>query len=62
MNELLRDFFISFVPLFVAIDIIALVPLFLSFTENIEKTEKQTLIHQACATVLVVSLIFPLSL
>jgi multiple antibiotic resistance protein len=48
----------AFVPLFVAIDVIALVPIFLSLTESIDKKERSKLVHEACLTVLLASILF----
>ncbi|MBP7844259.1 MAG: MarC family protein [Proteobacteria bacterium] len=54
----LQSFSQVFLPLFVAIDVIALVPIFLTLTENLNKRERSKLIHEACLTVLLTSIVF----
>jgi multiple antibiotic resistance protein len=49
---------LSFIPLFVAIDILGVVPVFLSLTENLNREERQTLITEATLTALAVSVVF----
>ncbi len=48
----------SFIPLFVAMDIIGLVPLFLGLTQGLKKKELRKLILSATATAFVISLLF----
>lgn len=54
----MREFLLSFIPLFVGIDVFSVVPLFISLTENMEEKEKNKLVSRACLTALVISLIF----
>ncbi|HXG39287.1 MAG TPA: MarC family protein [Bacteroidota bacterium] len=54
LNELL----LSFIPLFVAIDVLGVVPLFLSLTERLETAHRQRLVTEATLTALAVSLAF----
>jgi multiple antibiotic resistance protein len=49
---------LSFIPLFVAIDILGVVPVFLSLTERMNQTERRSLITQATLTALAVSVVF----
>jgi multiple antibiotic resistance protein len=53
-----KIFVLSFIPLFVAIDVLGLVPIFLSFTSKMNVGEKKKLITDATLTALAVSLIF----
>jgi multiple antibiotic resistance protein len=53
-----KIFVLSFIPLFVAIDVLGLVPIFLSFTSEMNIGEKKKLITDATLTALAVSLIF----
>ncbi len=55
---ILREFFITFIPIFVAIDPIGVVPAFLSLTEGLSKKSKQSLIYSATMTAFVISMIF----
>ncbi len=51
-------FLLTFIPLFVAIDVLGVVPLFLSMTEGMGPREKNKLISEATLTALAVSLLF----
>lgn len=53
-NELL----LSFIPLFVAIDVLGVVPIFLSLTERLEESHRRRLVSEATLTALAVSLAF----
>jgi multiple antibiotic resistance protein len=54
----LKIFVLSFIPLFVAIDVLGLVPIFLSLTGKMKPQEKKKLITDATLTALAVSLVF----
>ncbi|MGB9664273.1 MAG: MarC family protein [Ignavibacteria bacterium] len=54
----LNDFLLSFIPLFVAIDIIGTAPIYLGLTEQFEKKEKRRLVIQAVITAFVLAMIF----
>lgn len=54
----LNDFLLSFIPLFVAIDIIGTAPIYLGLTEQFEKKEKRKLVVQAVITAFVLAMIF----
>lgn len=51
-------FLLSFVPLFVAIDALGIIPLYLSMTKNLSLQHRSSLLLQALATALVISLVF----
>lgn len=53
-NDLLQ----CFIPLFVAISVASVIPLFISLTEGVAVEERNSLITQATATALIVSLAF----
>ena len=53
-----KIFVLSFTPLFVAIDVLGLVPIFLSLTGEMNPKEKKKLITDATLTALAVSLVF----
>ncbi len=53
-----ETFLLSFIPMFVAMDAIGVVPMYLGLTENIEPTEKKTLVIQASLTALIICLAF----
>lgn len=49
---------LSFIPLFVAIDVFGVIPLFLSLTEKLEKDEKSKLVTEATIAALAVAIVF----
>jgi len=57
----MRTFLLCFIPLFVAVDIIGNVPLYLSLTSGMPKEHRTKVIWQAGWTALVISLIFMLA-
>lgn len=49
---------LSFIPLFVAIDVLGVVPLFLALTEGMELPERRKLVTDATVTALILSVLF----
>ncbi|HEY6952067.1 MAG TPA: MarC family protein [Bacteroidota bacterium] len=49
---------LSFIPLFVAIDVFGVIPIFLSLTERLEKGRKDKLVTEATITALAVAVVF----
>jgi len=47
---LLRNIFLSFIPLFVAVDVIGILPVFVSLTESLEQKERYKIIIQSMIT------------
>src|SRR3989338_8618681 len=58
MREILRILPNTFIPIFVAIDVFAVLPMFISLTSGFSKTEKKVVIRQSILTALIVGLIF----
>jgi len=54
----LHPFFYAFIPIFVAMDIPGLVPVFLSLTQGLSDLEKHRVVWQAILTALAISVIF----
>ena len=54
----MENFWLCFVPLFVAVDAIGLLPLFISLTEGIDKKKVFKIIIQSVVTALIVALVF----
>ena len=55
---MLEIFAQTFIPLFVAMDIIGLVPLFIGLTEGMQKAELRRLILNASVTAFIISIVF----
>lgn len=58
MNFGFNDLLLSFIPLFVAIDVLGVVPVFLSLTEGLERTHKRRLVTESTLTALAISVTF----
>jgi hypothetical protein len=58
MNFDLNSLLFSFIPLFVAIDVLGVVPVFLSLTDGMNRPQRHRLITQATLTALAVSVVF----
>ena len=54
----MRDFWLCFVPLFVAVDPIGILPLFLNLTEGIDAVRRRRVILQSMVTASVVAVFF----
>jgi multiple antibiotic resistance protein len=58
MMETLKPYILSFIPLFVAVDAIANIPIFLSLVEHSSKPARKKIILDAVVTATVVAIIF----
>ena len=47
---MLRNILLSFIPLFVAVDVVGLLPVFISLTQGMEQAEKRRVIYQSTLT------------
>ncbi len=54
----MKDFWLAFVPLFVAVDVIGVLPLFLSMTRNMEPHDVRRIVVRSIATAAVFALFF----
>ncbi|HCV43187.1 MAG TPA: MarC family protein [Bacteroidetes bacterium] len=54
----MTEFLLAFIPLFVAIDVFGVLPLFVALTEGMEQRQKRTLTWEATLTAFVISLLF----
>lgn len=54
----MKDFWLCFVPLFVAVDPIGVLPMFMGLTEGVERARVRRTILQSVLTALVVALVF----
>ncbi|MFH0919668.1 MAG: MarC family protein [Fibrobacterota bacterium] len=57
----MESFWLCFIPLFVAVDPLGFLPVFLGLTHNLDPARKKTIIVQSVATALAVSLLFLLT-
>lgn len=53
-----QNFILAFIPLFIAIDVVGILPIFMSLVEGMEKPLKTKTIHQSAITALSVSIGF----
>lgn len=54
----MKEFFSTFIPLFVAIDIFAVLPVFMSLTEAMSEKQRRAIVRQSILTALIVGLLF----
>lgn len=54
----MEAFWLSFVPLFVAMDAVGLLPIYLSLTEGLERSDKRRILVESLVTALAVAIIF----
>lgn len=55
---IMREFLLSFIPIFVAMDALGILPMFIGFTEHLKKKEKQKIIIQSIITALIIGIVF----
>src|SRR3989338_9876481 len=53
-----QDFFLAFVPIFVAVDALGMLPVYLGLTGRMRPTERQRLVRLSIVTALLVALSF----
>lgn len=58
MENFLRALLNTFIPLFVAIDIFVVLPLFISITEDMSKPKRQAIVRESILTAIMVGLAF----
>ncbi|MDD5116678.1 MAG: MarC family protein [Candidatus Omnitrophica bacterium] len=58
MMDILKPYILSFIPVFVAVDAIGNIPIFLSLVENCSKQQKRKIIRDAVTTATAVAIIF----
>ena len=51
-------FLLSFIPIFVAMDAIGILPMFIGFTEHLKKSERQRTIIQSIITAFIIGIVF----
>jgi multiple antibiotic resistance protein len=58
MPDLLKPYILSFIPIFVAVDAIANIPIFVSLAENYSRKQRKRIIADAVKTATAVAIIF----
>lgn len=58
MKEFLEPFFLSIIPIFVAIDAIGVLPLYLSLTESMEINQRKRVVRQSVLTAFLITVGF----
>ena len=58
MMELLNSLILSFIPIFIAVDIVGIIPIFLSFVKELTIEQRKKIIGESILTATVVSLAF----
>ncbi len=51
-------FLLSFIPIFVAMDAIGILPMFIGFTEHLKKSERRRTIIQSIITAFIIGIVF----
>jgi multiple antibiotic resistance protein len=54
----MHDFWLCFIPLFVAVDAIGVLPIFMSLTEGVEQQKLRSILIQSLLTAIVAGVIF----
>jgi len=54
----MNNFLLSFIPIFVAMDAIGILPMFIGFTEHLKKKEKGRIINQSIVTAFLIGIVF----
>ncbi len=55
---MLRDILLAFIPVFVAVDVIGLLPVFFSLTDNLSKGERRKVINSSIVTAICLAVCF----
>ncbi len=54
----MKEFLLSFIPIFVAMDAIGVLPMFIGFTEGFKKSEKRKIVVQSIITAFIIGMVF----
>jgi multiple antibiotic resistance protein len=57
----MRDFLLAFIPLFVAVDAVGVLPIFLGLTDKVDTTRRRSIILQSVITAATVAIVFTLA-
>jgi multiple antibiotic resistance protein len=54
----MKQFLLTFIPIFVAMDALGVLPLFISFTEHLSRREKHKIVTQSIITAFIIGILF----
>ncbi|MDP2913611.1 MAG: MarC family protein [Candidatus Omnitrophota bacterium] len=54
----MKEFLLSFIPIFIAMDAVGVLPLYIGFTESLKKLEKRRIVTQSIITAFLIGIIF----
>lgn len=54
----MKQFLLAFIPIFVAMDAVGVLPIFIGFTEHLKKRERQKILIQSIVTAFLVGMVF----
>ena len=54
----MKNFLLSFIPIFVAMDAIGILPMYIGFTEHLKKRERQRVMTQSLITAFIIGIVF----
>lgn len=54
----MSQFLLAFIPIFVAIDAIGVLPIFMGFTEHLKKRDRQRIVSQSMVTAFIIGILF----
>jgi multiple antibiotic resistance protein len=54
----MQNFLLSFIPIFVAMDAIGVLPMFIGFTEHLDKQQRRKILLQSIITAFVIGIVF----
>jgi multiple antibiotic resistance protein len=54
----MKEFLLTFIPIFVAMDAIGVMPIFVGFTDHLKKGEKRRIITQSIITAFIIGVVF----
>lgn len=58
MSEFLKPYLLTFIPIFVAVDALGNIPLFISLTEDLNETQKRQAIKESVSTATILAILF----
>jgi multiple antibiotic resistance protein len=54
----MKEFLLAFIPIFIAMDVLGVLPMFIGFTEGFKKNEKRKIVVQSIITAFLIGMVF----